>query len=79
METSVDHFWYFLNKLKERLIIVTEYNVANKIELMEMDEDVLFDLFIIHEDNDLLNTLKRGDGVGDTSSQGILFSTDKES
>ena len=77
MDTSVDHFWYFLNKLKERLIIITEYNVTNKIELTEFDEGVLFDLYVIHEDNDLLNPLKRDDGIPDNSSQGMLFSTDK--
>ena len=57
--SACDNFWYFLNKLKERLVIVTEYNVYNKIELNDGDEDVLFDLFRVHEDNDLLYTLKK--------------------
>lgn len=58
---STDNFWYFLLKLKERLIIITEYNVQNKLSLIERDEDVLFDLYKIHDDNDLLTHLKVDD------------------
>ena len=56
-----DDFWFFLSKLKERLIIITEYNLTNRIEVSERDERILYDLFKIHEDNDLLDYLKRDD------------------
>ena len=73
-----DDFWFFLNKLKERLIIITEYNLTNKIETSERDERILFDLFKIHEDNDLLHLLKRDDRF--TREDGVCYDTlaDKE-
>ena len=65
---ATDQFWYFLNKLKERLIIMTEYNVHNRIEPTMSDEDVLWDLFTIHDDNDLLHALKRDENGNDDVS-----------
>jgi hypothetical protein len=64
MATTKD-FWLFLNKLKERLIIITEYNIYNKIDLSEKDETILFDLFKIYEGNDLLNDIKTDDTMAD--------------
>ena len=59
--STCENFWYFLHKLKERLIIITEYNLQNRIDNSVNDEWVLYDLFKIHEDNDLLTSLKRSD------------------
>lgn len=71
MANLCDNFWFFLNKLKERLIIITEYNLRNNIELTDSDEEVLYDLFKIHDDNDLLYKLKKEivDNVSDTQME----------
>lgn len=50
------HFWYFLKKVHERLTIIFEHKLRNKMELDDVDEAIIKDLYITYSNSDLFQT-----------------------
>lgn len=49
-------YWYFLRKVHERLTIIFEHKLRNKMELDDSDELILKDLYIAFSNSDLYQT-----------------------
>jgi len=52
---SPEGFHYFLNHLKERLVIILDYNIDNEIDICENDRSLLRELYNLY-DKDSIDT-----------------------
>ena len=52
---SPEGFHYFLNHLKERLVIILDYNINNEIDICENDRSLLRELYNLY-DKDSIDT-----------------------
>ena len=46
-------FWFWLRKINERLTILFQHKVPNKMELDELDEEVIKNLYVMFLKSDL--------------------------
>lgn len=65
-------FQNFLIKLTERLRIITEFNVAQKLDPCEVDIDLIGELYDLY-DKTSLSWVRNDDTLSETAIQSSLF------
>ena len=72
---SPEGFHYFLNHVKQRLVVILDHNIPNGLETNQRDMDLLQELYAVY-DNGAVDTYRDTDIIVEVT-QKTLFDNEK--